>query len=226
MSRLSVRTLCLVGVAGALGASGCVEADHPAFTVGWDTEFVETHAPVSCQDAGTPTVELTMTNLSNQRVHVNRYNCDARGGESESLPAGRYNVKIALKTQAGVEVSNQVGEFNLVSSGLTDLGVIHFEIQSFELSWTISQGGASRACQDVGATTVNLVTRLASDPEVVYSFPCSAGSGFTPAILIGTYSVQPQLVSGNGAVLRDFDQMTIKVDDTVRAVLLPVVFNL
>jgi hypothetical protein len=226
MSRLSYRTLWLVGVAGTLGASGCGGESHPAFTVGWNTVFVNSNTPVSCQDAGTPTVELTMTNLSTKRTYVNKFACDARGGESESLPGGRYDVKIALKTQAGVEVSNNEGEFNLVRDGLTDLGVIVFEIQSFQLSWSISRGGASLACPSVDAQTVNLVTRLNSDPEVVYSFPCAAGSGFTPAILIGTYSVKPQLLSSNGTVLREFDPMTVPVNDTERAVLLPVVFDL
>ena len=225
MSRLSYRTLMLAGLAGALGASGCVEADHPAFTVGWNTVFVNSDTAVSCQNAGTPTVELAMTNLSTKHTYVNKYSCDARGGESEPLPGGRYDVRISLKNQAGVEVSNNQGEFNLVRDGLTDLGVIVFEIQSFQLSWSISQGGQSRACQDVGAQNVNLVTRLNSEPEVVYQFPCGAGTGFTPAILIGTYSVKPQLVGGGGAVLREFDPMTVPVTDTERAVLPSVVFD-
>jgi hypothetical protein len=231
MSRLSYRTLFLVGLASALGASGCVEADHPAFTVGWDLQFLpaadqQTGARVSCQDAGTPTVELTMTNLSSKRISVNKFPCDARGAQSEQLPTGRYTVRIGLRNQAGVEVSNNEGEFNLVGGGLTDLGVIVFEIQSFQISWSIHRGGNSLACQDVGATDVNLVTRLNSEPEIVYSFPCAAGAGFSPAILVGTYSVKPQLVSGNGAILREFLPMTVPVDDTHRAVLTPVEFDL
>jgi hypothetical protein len=227
MSRLSYCTLWLVGLAGALGASGCVDGgNHPAFTVGWQTVFVNSNTPVSCQDAGTPMVELTMTNLSTHRTTVNKFPCDARGGESESLPAGRYEVKIALKNQAGMEVSNNAGEFNLVRDGLTDLQVIVFEIQSFQLSWSLAHNGMSVACQEVDAKTVNLVTRLNSDPEVVYSFPCAAGSGFSPAILIGTYSVRPQLLSSTGAVLRQFDPMTVPVNDADRAVLTPVVFDL
>jgi hypothetical protein len=231
MPRLSLRTLGLVGLLGAVGAAGCVEADHPAFTVGWDTQFVpfageDNGAPVSCQDAGTTTVELTMTNLSSKRTWVNKFPCDARGGESEPLPGGRYTVHIALKNQAGMEVSSNEGEFSLVASGLTDLGVLVFEIQSFQMSWTIAQGGQSRACQDVGAQTVNLVTRLNSEPEVTYQFPCAAGAGFSPAIRTGTYSVKPQLISGTGAVLWDSTPMTIPVSGGARAVVPPVVFEL
>jgi hypothetical protein len=226
MSRLSCRTLFLVGLAGALGASGCVEADHPAFTVGWTSVFVGTNTGISCQNAGTPTVELTMTNANSNRPTVNRFACDARGGTSEELPVGPYAVHIGLKNQAGVEVSSNEGDFNLVGGGLTDLGVIIFEIQSFQLSWSISRGGRSAACGDVGATTVNLLTRRNSEPEVVYTFPCTAGSGFTPAIMSGTYSVKPQLVGAGGAILREYDPMTIPVNDSQLAVLTPVVFEL
>jgi len=225
MSRLSHRTFWLVGLAGALGASGCGESGHPAFTVGWDTVFVNSNTKVSCQNAGTPTVELTMTNLSNHQKYVDKFNCEANGGESEALPGGRYTVRIGLLNKDGVEVSNQEGEFNLVRGGLTDLGVIVFEIQSFQISWTLARGPMSLRCQDVDATTVNLVTRLNSEPEVAYSFPCGAGTGFTPAILIGTYSVKPQLVGGGGAVIREFDPMTVPVNDSERAVLPSVVFD-
>jgi len=217
----------LVGLLGALGASGCVEGDHPAFTVGWDTSFVETGEPVACEHAGTPNVELTMINQSTQRKWVNTFPCQAQGGESESLPGGRYDVKIALKRADGVEVSNQAGPWTLVRDGLTDLGIIHFKIQSFQLNWSLARGNMSVGCQDVDAKTVNLITRLNSEPEVTYSFPCAAGAGFSPAILIGTYSVRPQLVSSTGAILWDATSpMTMVVNGTQLAQVLPVVFQL
>jgi hypothetical protein len=216
----------MLGLVGALGASGCVEADHPAFTVGWSMVFVGSNTGVSCHDAGTNTVELTMVNSSTQRKTVDKFPCDAAGGQSETLPTGHYEVTIALLNQAGAAVSTNVGDFNLVGGGLTDLGVIVFEIQSFDLSWSIARNGASLACQDVNAATVNLVTRLMSDPEVVYTFPCAAGRGFSPAILTGSYSVRQQLVSGTGAILRDLPPTTVPVNDTDRATLMPVVFDL
>jgi hypothetical protein len=106
--------------------------------------------------------------------------------------------------------------------------VVIFPIQSFHLSWTLARGPNSLRCQDVDATTVNIVTRLNSEPEVVYAFPCTAGMGSTPAILVnGTYSVRLQLLSSTGAVLWDTDMpMTIPVNDVERAVLPPVRFDL
>jgi hypothetical protein len=231
MSMKSVCTVWLFGLASLAGSSGCIigdGGDDSAFTVGWETAYVGSKfAGVSCAAAGTPTVELTMTNLSNNRVFVNRFNCAAGGGQSETLPPGKYTVKIALKNQNDVEVSNQVGDFSIVRHGLTDLGIITFEIQSFHLSWSLARGSMSLACQDVDARTVNVITRLNSEAEVTYSFPCPAGSGSSPAILIGTYSVRLQLVSSTGAILWDTaSPMTIPVNDEVRAELPVVVFNL
>ena len=190
MSSSSQRALLLFGLAGGLavltGASGCVESAAPRFTVGWDVVYVDTNdrgAQVRCGDAGTPTVELTMTNVATGKRTVNRFNCDDHGGDSEPLPGGRYAVKIALLNKDGVEMSNLAGEdWTLVRDSLTDLGVVTFPIQSFNLSWTLARGMNSLRCQDVDATGVNIIARRNSDPEMTYQFPCTAGSGSTPAI--------------------------------------------
>jgi hypothetical protein len=232
MSSTRQRTLCLFGLVGLLGAAGCVDSDPPAFTVGWDLAYIvdaeRLGAQVNCQDAGTPVVELTMTNRSSRRTTINTFNCAQFGAESESLPAGHYDVKIALKNQDGEEVSNDAGDWTLVRDGLTDLGLVTFPIQSFHLSWSLARGPARITCQQAGASTVNIITRRNSEPkEVVHSLPCEAGSGSTRAILLGSYSVQLQLIGTSGAVLWQADMpMTIPVNDSARAVLLPVVFNL
>jgi hypothetical protein len=236
---LSNRTLWLVGLAGALAASGCVEGDAPAFTVGWDTYYVPVDASsrVSCEqvtrgypptNAAPPTVELSMTNLSSHKTYVNTFPCTAQGGESETLPTGRYGVVIALKNDKGQVLSNQEGEWSIVRDGLTDLEVVTFPIQSFQLNWTLARGPNSVSCQEVQADRVNIVTRRNSEPEVVvYSFPCTAGSGSTPAILLGTYAVTLQLMSTTGAVLWQADMpMTIPVGEDARAVLPTVRFDL
>lgn len=237
-SMLSNRTLCLLGLAGVLGSSGCVEGDSPAFTVGWDTYYVpvDTNSRVSCEqvtrgnpptNAAPPTVELRMMNLSSQRTYVNTFPCTAQGGESETLPTGRYAVQISLKNDKGQALSNQEGEWSIVRDGLTDLGVVTFPIQSFHLVWTLSRGANSISCRDVDADRVNIVTRRNNEPEVVvYSFPCTAGSASTPAILLGTYAVTLQLMSTGGAVLWQADMpKTISVTEDARAVLPDVQFN-
>jgi hypothetical protein len=221
-------TLWVSGLVAALAAAGCDGGDNPAFTVGWNTVYVNSNNAITCAQAGTPTVELTMVNISTQRTYVNRFNCDARGGQSENLPSGDYNVSISLMTQAGVSVSKiDGGQFRLVRDGLTDLGVITFEIQAFVLHWSLAHGPMSLSCKDANATTVNLITRLNSEQEVTYAFPCEAGSGQTTAILLGTYSVGLQLVSGTGAVLwQTQTPMTVPVDDSQVAVLPTVLFDI
>jgi hypothetical protein len=170
-----------------------------------------------------------MFNQATKDKVVDTFPCNNTGGRSRSLPPGTYDVTIDLKSKDGTVVSSQtsdVGGFPL-GRGLTPLTPIAFPIQSFLLHWSLARGPASVACTDVGAQFVNLNTRLNSDPQVTYSFPCSAGSGATPAILIGTYSVGIDLVDGAGGVLWQTDMpMTIPVDENARADLGTVTFNL
>ena len=231
MSRSSQRAHLLFGLTGLLGAAGCVESSAPRFTVGWDLVDIDVNdrgAHITCKEAGTPTVELTMVNNRTQETHKQTFPCEAMGADSDPLPGGHYAVKIALKNDKGVEMSNQFGpDWTLVRDSLTDLGVVTFPIQSFLLHWTLARGQQSLSCQEANAKTVNIITRRNSESEVIYAFPCEAGSGATTAIAVpGTYSVRVQLVSSTGAVLYDTDPMTIPVDDQARAVLMPIVFTL
>jgi hypothetical protein len=217
------RTLWLVGLAGLLGSSGCIVGDdggNSQFYVQWSLAYVGGGA-VSCDLADTPTVELTMTNTGTNQMFVDSFPCSAAGGQSRNLPPGHYEVAIALKDRAGEVVSTNEGPFDLVRHSPTALPPISFVIQSFELSWSLAHGRDSIACADAGAKFVNLVTRLNSAPQVTYSFPCEAGAGATPAILLGTYSVGITVVDANNNVLWQSDPMTIPVDDSQRAILPP-----
>jgi hypothetical protein len=229
MSVLRNRTVWLFGLAALLGTSGCIigdDSDDPAFTVGWSLVYIGSNQAVACDVAGTPTVKLLMENVATNQLYTDDFPCSAQGGDSRKLPPGTYHVKIALLNPQGKEVSNADGRFVLGRHGLTDLGVIGFEIQSFQISWSLARGRMSLACKDVDAKSVNLVTRLASDDPVVYSFPCTAGSGASPAILLGSYSVRVDLVATSGDVLWTSDVMTRPVDDTRREVLPPITFDL
>jgi hypothetical protein len=229
MSTLRERTLWFFGLLGLLGSSGCIigdGGDEQAFVVGWDTSYVGSNDRITCAQAGTSAVRLTMVSRSTHLKTVHAFNCDDGGGQGPRLATGTYDVKIALENAAGVEVSNKEGTFDIVRHGLTDMGVISFQVQSFHLSWSLARGPMSLACQDVDASRVNIVTRLNSEPEVIYSFPCAVGSGSTPAILQGTYSVRLQLLDSRDRVLWDTSTpMTISVNGVDPAVLPPVVFN-
>lgn len=229
MSMLRNRTVWLFCLAGlVVGSSACVSGDGDrAFTVGWSLVYVGGNNRVSCEAAGTPTVRLTMNNITTNETFVSNFPCNVGGGTSNDLPGGRYTVRIALLGAGEKEMSVQEGDFALNRHGLTDLGDIGFEVQSFHLAWTLARGGRSLACQDVDGKTVNLRTRLASEPEVVHSFPCIAGAGSTPAIQVGTYAVGVALLNSANAVLWETNQpMTVAVDDERRAVLEPIRFDL
>jgi hypothetical protein len=230
MSMLRNRTLWLFGLAGLLGSSGCITGDDnggdSGFTATWSLVDIGSNSGPTCQQADTPKVRLTMNNIDNNTPYVETFDCTFGGGTTHKLPRGRYTVTIALLDRAGVDVSSIVGDFAIDRPGLFDLGHVEFPIQSFALSWSLARNGVSIACQDVDARTVNLVTRLASDPEVTYSFPCAAGRGATPAISLGSYSVRIDLLAGNNNVLWTSQPMTIPVEDAARAVLPPVVFTL
>jgi hypothetical protein len=219
------RTVWLLGLAGLIASAGCDDGGgSPQFTVDWSLAYIGTNgnlgAATTCELADTPTVELTMFNRLTKDKVVDTFPCTQTGGRSRVLPSGDYDLTIALKNRAGVEVSRQEGTFTLARHGFTPLNPIVFPIQSFLLNWSLARGQMSLSCQDVDAKFVNVNTRLNSEAPVTYSFPCAAGSGQTPAILLGTYSVGIDLVNSAGAVLWQSDMpMTIPVDENDRAVL-------
>lgn len=228
---LRFRTLCLFSLAAvaSLGASGCIigDVDNSAFIVDWELFYVGNGGrpgeAVSCEDAGTPNVDLEMRNRDGT-VYKDSFRCQDRGGKSRVLPPGSYDVRISLKTANGTIVSSKEGTFDLVRRGLTDLQIIQFSVQSFALNWTLSRNNASTMCGPVGATEVHLITQLANDPQATYKFPCTEHMGETTAILVGTYSVQLQLVNAAGAVLSGTMPMTFPVSPSARAVLPPITF--
>jgi hypothetical protein len=220
----------LVGLAGilGLGASGCIIGDDSSasqFFVDWSLAYVR-GGDVTCELADTPTVDLTMINTATNQKFVDTFPCAATGGRSRSLPPGTYDVTIELKNRGGEAISKQEAKFDLVRHSPTGLPPITFEIQSFRLAWSLARGQTSLACHDVGARFVNVVTRLNSEDPITYSFPCEAGSGSSPAILLGTYSVGINLVDGPGNVLWQSDLMTKVVDENERADWGVVIFQL
>jgi hypothetical protein len=242
MSISMTRAVWFLGLAALVGSAACDDGGNghapggngqtsgAQFTVDWSLAYVgsgDTLGPATtCELAGTPTVELAIFNRTTKDRVVDTFPCNNTGGRSRPLPAGDYDLTITLKSQAGTEISKQEGTFTLGRYGLTPLTPIVFPIQSFLLKWSLARGQVSLACQDVDAKFVNLNTRLNSEDQVTYSFPCPAGSGATPAIQLGTYSVGIDLVNSANAVLWRSDLMTVSVDENMRADLGTVTFQL
>jgi len=226
------RTLLLFGLAAtaSLGASGCIigDVDNSAFIVSWDLFYVgngprDPGARVACEDAGTPTVDLEMRTRDGT-VYKDSFRCQDGDGKSRVMPSGSYDVRISLRTAGGTIVSAQERTAEVFRRGLTDLGIVQFTIQSFALNWTLSKANMPTMCDRVGATEVHLITQFQNDPSATYKFPCTEHMGETTAILVGTYSVQLQLMSAAGAVLSGTMPMTFPVTATTRAVLPPITF--
>ena len=215
--------LALVGAGGDGGGGG----GDTAFTVSWNLFYVGADSGPSCAQAGTPQVVLGLVRVQDNAKFSKTFSCDAGGGQTPNLPPGTYETRISLLRADGQEVSFKTGQFDLAGGQVEDLGTIGFQVQSFHLAWSLAQGAHGVACGDVGAQTVDLVTRLNSEPEVTYSFPCGSGSGSTSAVLLGTYSVGIRLVgAGNNVLWETNPPMTIQVDDKSPADLGTVTFNL
>jgi hypothetical protein len=195
-------------------------------TVSWNLLFVGSSQPVDCTDAGTPTVVLTVTPLGGAPLPTSAP-CSSKSLTTPAVAPGNYDVSIELRSSNGVTVSSSMGNFTVQAGEVTDLGVVVLEVQSFQLAWTLQRGGQPISCADANATTVELNAQRMNEPQVTYAFPCTAGQGATPAIVLGTYLVGVKLRGTNGTVLWETQMpMIIPVDDRNRALLPPVVISL
>jgi len=219
---------------GQLASDGGVDLDggdgggdgESGLVIRWSLVYVGSSNMIPCDQAGTTAVELTMTNMSTSAPPVTDvFPCAAGMGRSRALQPGNYDVTAALETAAGRVVSGATGRFAVAPGSLTDTGDLVFEIQSFELSWSLSRGNMAVACDQVGARNVNLITQVAGEPApTTYLFPCNDGSGTTTAVPVGTYTIQVQLLDGSGQSLSETTPMMFVASATMRAVLPPITF--
>jgi hypothetical protein len=226
---LRLRTLWLPGfMTMALGAVGCVieEADDSAFLVSWDLAYVGEGSRVNCEDAGTPTVSLQARHLNTGATYVGEFPCSSLRGISQVLPHGQYEATLSLLDDRGRPVSLiQGGPFNIHRHGLTELPLIEFQVQAWELAWVLVRaiGPTSTriaSCAEGGVHTVELETQLASEPREKYTFPCEDGAGITQAIRTGTYAYQVRLLDAAGTMLTETEVKSYRVPDTLPAYLM------
>ncbi len=126
------RTLWLAGLTMmSLGPVGCVveDTDDSALVAQWRVAYVA-GGPVSCEDAGTPTVRLRARNIRSGAMYTANFPCQAGSGITDVLPVGDYEVELALLdnfvnpdgTKAGRPVSQIIGgPWAVRRHGLTDL---------------------------------------------------------------------------------------------------------
>jgi hypothetical protein len=173
---------------------------------------------------------MTITDVQTGITVVDSFNCidgdtDA-GVQSRILPRGTYDVALDLKSSAGQIVSSTGAMRRIVSRrGFVYLGNAVFEVQSWLLHWSLKRANAV-SCEEAGATTVRLVTRMGSVAPVNYEFPCKDLRGETTAIPVGSesYSVQVLLLNAAGATLAEEPPKTFVVSKTQRATIPPITF--
>lgn len=203
-----------------LALSGCVisDADDSAFVFDWGLQYVQGEA-VSCDDAGTKTVTLEVEHVNTRVRRSIDFSCRDGRGVTPVLPLGPYNVAISLKDGQGRQVSAISGGVAEISRhGLTDLGTILFQIQSWNLAWSVVKRGVGPvACGQADAKTVQLVTQLGSEPQETFTFPCDDRAGITTAIRTGSYGVEVKLLNSAGSVISQVTGMTFVATGTERA---------
>jgi hypothetical protein len=223
-------TVSLVGLIGlGLAVTGCGGGSDPGFGLNWSLRLIGGgDQGVTCDEAGTPTVVLT-TDGANNLHNEDSFACAGGSGVSRVLPRGTYQVTVALLNGAGQTVSGSQVTAGLDRGGVTWLPALTFDIQAFNLTWTLARGPVGLTCRDANATTVRLITLLGNQPPVNYDFPCIdkdlGTSGSTTAVPIGTYSLRVQLLDAGGNLLSEVPAMTFPVSATAPADLPPITFQ-
>jgi hypothetical protein len=211
---------------GLLQPADGLPAGRGAMIVDWAVQYVGSTGPVSCAQAGTPTIIMGVTPSSGPPIPTGA-RCDSERLTTQPLAPGRYDVRFELRDGYGVGVSTHQGLFDVQPGSVTDLGIVIFEVQSFKLAWSLSRGGQPLTCAAAGATRVELTAHLDGGRETTYTFPCADGQGASTAVQVGSYLLAIRLLGAGGATLwQSAMPFAFNVSADQRAVLPPVVFNL
>ena len=196
---------------GGLGDGAATDADSDArgataFFLDWSIEDVglPLNDTVPCTEAGVTSLAVTATNTATGAVTNFSFGCATQSGVQIPLPPGPYRLAMRLLRPDAVEVSAIEFPFSLGDLGVTDLGGVVFEIQSFSLSWTLTRTAAPMVpvtCASVGASQVELVATTAGLAPFVFRFACNEGNALTQAVPDATYALQYRLLDASGNAL-------------------------
>lgn len=218
---------------GDAGAATDADTDAnftTAFFLDWTIEDVgpPINDVVLCEEAGTNTLAVAATNTSTGFRKDFLFPCSAQKGVQLPLPPGPYSLAVRLLRGDNVEVSSIVIPLSLAPTGVTDIGGIVFEIQSFSARWSIARAAAPNTpvtCASVGATAVELTATTKDLPPFVFRFACVDGTGLTQAVPDGDYALQYRLLNAAGAALSQLNPANYSTPVGTPAVLAPVTFT-
>jgi len=164
---------------------------------------------VSC--GGVEATQVEVDTLTNDRgpTYFDTFDCTVHSHDTLPLPVGSYaDVTVRLYDILGPLAQVDLGPATVTPDGDTDLGTAHFQIPSpngrILVGWTISQGGGSATCEDVGADGARIDAVSETDGTTVTdTFFCSDGFDITDALAPDDYDVTLQLLDVIGQPIGD-----------------------
>ncbi|MDX2019098.1 MAG: hypothetical protein SF187_02580 [Deltaproteobacteria bacterium] len=221
-------------LASVLVVPACGGSNDSGLFVDWQIEDVgpPINDTVSCDEAGAATVVLEATNAT-RGTPAEIFNVPCASGSLTTTPlaSGTYNVNLRLLRSDNVEVSSiALPPIGVRRSGVSDLGTVVFEIQSFQSQWIVTKSTAPQvavSCTSVGATTVEFTAASVSPGAApfVFRFPCGPGLGVTQAIPDDTYNLTFRLLDAGGNPLSVFGPMAFTTPVGTPAVLPQITFT-
>lgn len=215
-----IHTLWLCGFALLATAAGGCTMDGPddtAFSVSWSVRRAD-GVPIPCSDVLAETVRFEMRPLTGNTAA--NYNVDAacaQGGlTSPVLPTGQYMARVWLFGPGNADVLGGPLEFDqpviISGTGITQLPNIVFTMPTgngqpqLALQWRLAYVGAATNtpaldCAAAGATSIEVSVAAGNAAPMVVSFACAAGTGITPRVTPGIYTVNVTVKDAAGRIV-------------------------
>lgn len=186
------------GQGGEGGQGGGIPTARGTFELAWSITIADEEA--DCFALGAEYVDVGARPAgSDGPITTTRLACGDLEGETEELFLGAYDITVALldfEEQAVVPPLELTGE--IVEDGVVvalDPIVWAVEGARFDISWIVVDGDAESSCEAAGANTADIIL-MNTETFITYgaAFPCSDGTGTSPALPLGTYEVAPALL--------------------------------
>lgn len=201
-----------------------------SFFLDWTIEDVgpPINDMISCEEAGTTGLTIAATNTATGSVKTFSFACSSQKGVQLPLAPGPYSLAVRLMRADNVEVSSIVIPMQLGNTGVTDIGGVVFEIQSFATRWSVTRTaapGVPVSCPSVGASQVEFTATTSGLAPFVFRFACGDGMGLTQAVPDGTYALQYRLLDAGGNTMSQVSNANYSTPVNAQAVLAPVTFT-
>lgn len=193
-----MKNLVLTALLCAPLATGCVitTEEESTITASWSLVAGDANSPTDCPPGATTIAMYAEDSADVQTVDL--FDCATGLGTSGDLNPGPYYVWLELQDDAGQVVYAQSrGTDVTVFDGADSTLSYEFSIDrgEFAVAWEVFDGVDAADCATVGATIVALdYTDVNNEFFGPDEFACDAGSGVTPGIALGDWTISPALI--------------------------------